>query len=510
MREIVFNPKEELLKGLNKGADIIGITLGPKGRNVYLWDDMTPRVVNDGATIAKEALVSDDPMENSGMWFVRNASSQSADDAGDGTTTTAVLLQAVVREALKYPDPVAAANSLLDEYPKIIKLIAKHAKKIKDEEVESVALVSAEHLGLAKVIARIVRERGKDLLFLVEDNREGEDIQVESVSGYEAHVGWALPIFITDRGRARAVHENIPVLVSEKKISNLAELKPIFDQLQLSNINKLCIVAYDIDEAMLGVFAATHLQRRMTLLVVRATGPLLEDIAGTVGAVRVSDQEGVPFHKFDTEKHLGWAAKIVCDENKTLFVPRDKKKSSDYSNILESRANNEFNMFRKDKLLERVHKIRSGVAVIKVGAPTDTEREYLKLKADDAAKAVKCAFEEGIVEGGGMCLWRIAQDIKPTNIGLTILKKSLIAPLQRICENAGVDYAEIAGKMPNGSKELDKQGYNAKTGNYVLMYDSGIIDPAKVERVALTNAVSTAAKFITIEAASVPIKPKEV
>lgn len=498
MKEILFNPQEKLLEGFNKGAEAIAVTLGPKGRNVAIWSDVTPMVVNDGATIAKECLVSDDPIENFGMWFIRNTTSQSADDAGDGTTTTAVLLQALVREARKFPDPVEAANSLLEAYPKVLKKI--HAKKLKDNDVYPVALVSAEHEGLARVITKIVKERGKDLLFLVEDNREGEDIQVEAVSGYEAHIGWALPIFITDRARARAVHEMIPVLVSEKKISNLAEVKPIFDQLQANSVNKVCIVCYDIDEAMLGVFAATHLQRRMTLLVVKATGPLLEDIAGTVGATRVSDQEGVPFHKFDISKHLGWAQKIVSDENKTLFVPQDKKKSQDYSNILESRALNEFNMFRKDKLLERVHKIRSGVAVIKVGAPTDLEREYLKLKADDAAKAVKCAFEEGIVEGGGMCLWRIAQEMKPKTIGETILKRSLIAPLQRICANGGVDYAEIAGKMP------ENMGYNAKTHSYVNMIEGGIIDPAKVERVALTNAASTAAKFITIEAAAYPLK----
>lgn len=501
MKEIIFNPKERLVAGLNKAADVIGLTLGPKGRNVYLWDDMTPRVVNDGATIAKEALISDDPLENAGMWFVRNASSQSADDAGDGTTTTAVLLKSIVKEASKF-DPTEASQSLMEAYPKVLKKIK--GKKMSDEQIEQVALISAEHEGLARVITKIIKERGKDLLFLVEDNREGEDIVVDSVQGYEAHVGWALPIFITDRAKARAVHEDMPVLVSEKKIANLMEIKPIFDQMAANNMNKLCIVCYDIDEAMLGVFAATHLQRRMTLLVVKATGPLLEDISGTVGATRVSDQEGVPFHKFDIGKHLGWAKKVVCDEGKTLFVPASKEKSSQYSNILESRAVNELNYFRKEKLLERVAKIRSGVAVIKVGAPTDTEREYLKLKADDAARAVKCAFEEGIVEGGGICLWRIAQEIKPKSIGEQILKRALIGTFRQICENAGVDYAEIASKMPEG------MGYDAKKNEYVDMIKEGIIDPAKVERVALTNACSTAAKFITIEAASVPMKPKEI
>lgn len=502
MREIIFNPREKLLEGLYRAANVIGLTLGPKGRNVAIWEDMTPRVVNDGATIAKESLVSDEPMLNFGMWFVRNTSSQSADDAGDGTTTTAVLVKSIVKEAIKY-EPIEASRSLLDSSKRIVARIQKSSHKLTDEKIEEVARISAEHDGLAKVISRIVKERGKDLLFLVEDNREGEDIKVETVSGYEAYVGWSLPIFITDRGRARAIHENIPVLVSEKKISNLAEVKPIFDQLAANNISKLCVVAADIDEAMLGVFAATHLQRKMTLLVVKGGGPLLEDIAGTVGATRVSEQEGVPFHKFDITKHLGWAQKIVCDESKTLFVPQSKEKAHTYSNILESRAAGEMNMFRKEKLIERVAKIRSGIAVIKVGAPTDVEREYLKLKADDAAKAVKCAFEEGIVEGGGICLWRIAQEMKPKTIGEQILKKALIGPLQQICENAGVDYAEIASKMPEG------HGYDAKNNTYVKMLEAGIIDPAKVERVAVTNAISTAAKFITIDAASVPIKKKE-
>lgn len=504
MMEITFGKEGQakLMLGFRRAAEVIGLTLGPKGRNVALWNEVTPRVVNDGATIAKEACVCDDPTENFGMWFVRNASSQSADDAGDGTTTTAVLLHAMVEEALKY-EPVEASRSLLQEYPLVLKKIKKYAKKLEDEDIESVALVSAEHEGLARVIARIVKERGKDLLFLVEDNREGEDIAVDTVSGYEAHIGWALPIFITDRSRARAVHENMPVLVSEKKISNLAEIKPIFDQMEAKSVNKLCIVCFDIDEAMLGVFAATHLRRNMTLLVVKATGPLLEDIAGTVGATRVSDQEGVPFHKFDILEHLGWAQKIVCNENKTLFVPRDKRKAQEYSNILESRAANEFNMFRKDKLMERVHKIRSGIAVIKVGAPTDTEREYLKLKADDAARAVKCAFEEGVVEGGGMCLWRIAQDMPERTTGQKILKKALTAPLQKICGNAGVDYIGVASGLPPG------MGYDAKNGTYVDMLSEGILDPAKVERVAVTNAASTAAKFITTEAVAVPFRKKE-
>lgn len=491
MRQALFEKEAQakLMVGFDRAAKLIGGTLGPYGRNVALWDEMTPRVVNDGATIAKEGCVFEDPVENFGAWFVRNTSSQTADDAGDGTTTTAVLLQALVHESLKRPEsPIEVGNSLLAALPGVVKAIKDSSKKLKDEDIEHVAFVSAEHKGLARVITKVIKERGKDLLFVVEDNREGENIQVESVVGYEAHVGWALPIFITDKQRARAVYEDMPVLVSEKKILNHSELKPIFDQLASQNITKLCVVAFDWDEAMLGTFALTHARRAMSLLVVRATGPLLEDIAGTVGATRVSDQEGVPFAKFDVMKHLGVAKKIVCGENKTLFVPANREKALAYSNILESRAANDFNQFRKDKLQERVAKIRSGVAVIKVGAPTDTEREYLKLKADDAARAVKCAIEEGTVEGGGRCLWRIAQNMKPKTIGEQILKKALMAPLRTIVENGGGDYSEYVAAM----KPIPE-----------------VLDPAKVERVALTNAVSTAAKMITTFAVITPVPPKQ-
>ena len=480
--------QDKMMIGFDRAAKLIGGTLGPQGRNVAIWDDMTPRVVNDGATIAKEGCVFEDPTENFGAWFIRNTSCQTADDAGDGTTTTAVLLHAIVHECLRRPEsPISIGQSLLETLPKCVSYIKKTAVPLKDEAIEDVAMVSAEHKGLAKVITNIIKERGKDLLFTVEDNREGEDIVVESATGYEGHVGWSLPVFITDKQRARAVHEEMPVLVVDKKISNLSEIKPVFDQLQTAKVDKLCIVAFDIDEAMLGVFARSHMLKQLTLLVIKATGPLLEDIAGTVGATRITDQEGVPFHKFEL-KHLGRAKKIVCEEHKTLFVPSNKDKALLYSNILESRAVSEQNSFRKQKLVERVAKIRSGVAVIKVGAATDTEREYLKLKADDAARAVKCALEEGVVPGGGRCLWLMAQSMKPKTVGEAVLKKAFQAPLRTIVENGGGDYNEYVRDM----KPIPH-----------------VIDPAKVERVALTNAISTAAKFITTFATITNVPPKQ-
>lgn len=504
-KQVLFGKEamDKLMVGFDKLALSIMGTLGPKGRNVLLDDPMMPRVINDGATIGRET-VFDDPWEKLGSWPVRNTSSQTNDDAGDGTTTTAVLLHALVHEAQKSPiSSVEIGNSLLEASKKVVKLIQKSARKIKDGDIDKVALISAENEELAKVISTIIKKQGKDVLFMVEDNREGEGIVVETVEGYEAHVGFVSPVYITDRKRSRAIHEKIAVLVSEKKISNIGEVTPIFDALALEKINNLVIVAPEYDEGMLAVFAATHAMRKMSLLVIRATGPLLEDIAGSVGATTISESTGVTFHSFEVGKHLGFAKKVVSGTDKTLFIPLRKERALDYANILESRMNAEMNGFRKQKLLERVAKLRSGVAVVKIAAATDTEREYLKLKADDASHAVVCALDEGVVEGGGMTLWRIASQMKPKTIGEEILKRALTAPLKTICANGDKDYTEVVSQMPDG------YGYDAKKDKYVDMWQAGIIDPAKVERIALENSVSTAAKFITTFCAIAEMPPKK-
>lgn len=503
-KEILFDKEaqDKLMVGFNKLARAITGTLGPKGKNVFLDDPMLPRIVNDGATIARET-VFEDPWEKLGSWPVRNTSSQQADDAGDATTTVVVILDSLVQESLKSPvSPVTIGNSLQVAAKKVTKEIQKSARKIKEDDIEKVALISAEHQELARVISTIVKRQGKDVLFMVEDNREGEGITVETVEGYEAHVGFVSPVFITDRKRSRAVHEKIAVLVSEKKISNISEIQPIFEALALEKINSLVIVAPEYDEGMLGVFSATHQMRKMSLLVIKATGPLLEDIAGSVGATTISEANGVNYHTFEIGKHLGFAKKVVAGADKTLFIPLRKERSLEYANLLESRMNAEMNGFRRQKLRERVAKLRSGVAVVKIAAPTDTEREYLKLKADDAARAVVCALEEGVVEGGGMTLWRIASRMKPKTIGEEILKKALTAPLKTICANGDKDYTEVVSQMPVG------KGYDAKNDKYVDMWQAGIIDPAKVERIAIENAVSTAAKFITSFAAIADMPPK--
>lgn len=503
MKQILFGNdfKEKALIGFNRLADTIGLTLGPKARYIFVDDALLPRMVDDGETIAKET-VFEDKFENAGAWFIRNTASQTGDKAGDGTSTTTVVLQSLVNEAQKTSEhPRVIADSIEKASKEVLKKIKKASKPVKEDQIEQIARISCGHDELAKIISDIVKKQGKEVLFMVEDNKGGVGITSETIEGYEANVGYISPVFITDLRRGRAIHEEIPVLVSQKKISNLAEVQNIFEQLKASNMNRLVIVAEEVDEGMLSVFAATHLKRAMSLLIVKATGPLLEDIGGAVGASLISNHTGITFQNFDIGKHLGAVKKVVSDQHKTLFVPLNKGRGEQYANLLEGKMAAERNQFLAQRLKERIAKLRSGVAVIKIAAATDTEREFLKLKADDATKAVICALEEGIVEGGGMCLWRIAKSIKGDSVGERILKKALSAPLKKICENGDKDYTEIVINMPEG------QGYDAKNEVYTNMLEAGIIDPAKVERMVIENSVSTACKFIVSGAGAVEHTP---
>lgn len=479
---------EPMIKGLDIAANAVGGTLGPCGRNVFIDNSMMPAVTNDGATVADQITLSD-KLENAGAWLVKNITAQTNDDAGDGTTTTAVLLQSIVHECLKRPEnPMAIKNSLKKAGNKILKELGKKSIQITKDDILKVAKISSEDETLAKIIDEIIKKLGNEAVIDVEDSKTFATTY-DIINGYEAAVGFMSPYFITDTKSSKSIAENVAVLVTEKKISNIIEIQPIFTQLKQEAINHLVIVCEDIDPTMLGVFVNTHINKMMNLLVIRATGPLLKDIEGVTGAKRVSDELGLPFKDLKIE-HLGKAKKVVSSANTTLFVG-ESVVAELYAKELEDEANNEPNMYAEKQLRKRIMKIRGTIATLRIGAPTDLEREFLKYKADDAIKAVKCAIAEGVVEGGGMTLWRIAQNLKPKTIGEEILKKALTSPLEKICENGGKSYAEIVMNLP------EEQGYDAKNDTYVYMMEAGIIDPAKVERCALENAVSSASQFIT-------------
>lgn len=503
MKDVTFGKEalDRMIIGLDKAANAVGGTLGPKGKNVYIDDSMTPKITNDGATIANQFILKD-KLENAGAYVIRNTTSQTNDDAGDGTTTTAVLTQAIIHECLKRPEnAMEIKQSLKQAGEKVLKILAKKSLKIKKQDIEKVALISAENKELARHISSIVDKLGEKAVINVEDSKTFAT-EVEIVDGYEAHVGFMSPHFITDKRSAKAIYTDIPVFVSERKIANIIDIKPVFELFQKEGINQCVIVCEDIDDSMLGMFVFNKANGIFNSLVIKATGWLLKDIEGAVGATAVSSTSGVTFKDFQVE-HLGRVKKIVCDANKTLFTT-DGVASKKYANYLESQIETEPNMYQARKMRDRVAHLRGGVAVLKIGAPTDFERDYLRLKAEDSVKAVQAALAEGVVEGGGMTLWRIAQDLTPKTIGEEILKKAMTAPLKKIVENAGKDYTEVITNMPGGL------GYDAKNDTYVNMIESGIIDPSKVERCALENSISASSVFITTNAVIHEyVEPKE-
>lgn len=500
-KEIFFNKSafERLLEGLDETADAVTGTLGPKGRNVFIDDPMLPHITNDGATIAN-SISFDDRFKNLGSWVVRNTSAQTNDDAGDGTTTTALLLQEIIHRSLERPEnPMVIKNSLQEACKKIVGLLKEVSKPISIEDIKKVALISSENEEIAQIVTDIITKVGKSGVIVVEESKTFETSS-EIQEGYEANVGFASSYFANDVTGTKAIYENVPVLVAQKRISTVLDIKPLFDQLKKAEEAKIVIVCEDIDPSILGMLVMNKMQGQ-GIVVIKASGPNLEDIAATVGATMISDSTGVGFDKLDITKHLGIADKITSGEKKTLFVAKTPE-GEELANRLREQAENCQNQYEKEVLVKRVAKLTGGIAVIKIGAATDLDRVYKKHKTDDTVAAVKAALEEGIVEGGGMALWRIAHNLEPKTIGEEILKDSLTAPLKKICENSGKKYDEVVIKMPEG------KGYDAKNDCYVDMLESDIIDPTKVERVALENAVSNSSLFITSHAAIVDVIEK--
>lgn len=508
-KEIIFNPIPKMLVGLDKAADAVCITLGPKGLNVGIDDLTFPKTINEGGTIAYNCVLTD-RVENGGANIIRNTTAQTTDDAGDGRSTTAALIKALAHACIERPEnPMEIRESLNEAGGKILKKLAKKSIKITKKDVEKVALISCEDKEVAKLIGEIVNKLGEKAVINVEDSKTFAT-DYEITDGYEAHVGFMSPRFITDKKQAKAIYQDIPILCTEKKISNIADISPIFNSFAFETnkegkvlvnpedgkpipsknpVTSCVIVCDDIDDSMLGMFVQNFEMKTFNALVIRASSLLLEDIAGYTGATIISNSTGINFQNFKRE-HLGFARKVVSDANKTLFIGNGVSHKQ-YAKELEAKAEGEPNMYTKKNMEKRVAKILGGIAVLRIGAPTDYEREYKKPKAEDAVRAVKGALEEGIVEGGGMTLWRLAQEIEPKTIGDAVLKKALTAPLQWIIKNAGKDYTETLLKMPEG------MGYNAKTHTYEDLIKTGIIDPVKVTRCALENAISSVGIFIT-------------
>lgn len=491
----------KVLIGLNLTADTVKATLGPKGRNVLIDDPMEPKITNDGVTIAN-SIVLEDAEENAGAYIVKNTSSQTNDAAGDGTTTTAILLQETIREAMKRPENAMEVSASLKYAVKdIVKELKRQSVSVKtDKQIKQVATLSAESEELGAMIAEVIGKVGKTGLVTIEDSRTfNTDYAI--VEGYEANVGFMSPYFITDAKSAKAVYEAVPVAVFEHKIDTLADIKYLYELLKETGRNSIVLVCHDIDNSVLGTLIMNKMQGNVNTLVIRAANAdLLDDIAAATGASVIGPRLGVPYDKIEG-RHLGTVDKVTSTEKKSIFFSKSSR-AKVQAKRLEQLASNTENPYEKSKYAERAAKLTGQIAVIRVGAPTDMEKWYLKHKLEDAVNATQSAIEEGIVEGGGMALYHIAASLKPKTIGEHILKRVLTAPLRTIIENAGLEYSTILLNMPSN------KGYDAKNGAYVDMIKEGIIDPTKVERVAIENAISAAATFITTSSV-ITEKPKE-
>lgn len=500
--KIVSFTREKAERGFKIVSDAVNSTIGPKGKNVFLGDPTLPRFTNDGASIANK-IVLHDKEEDAGAWVVRSMTAKVADEVGDQTTTCSVIGRAIFDEAhQRNEQSVEIEASLLAALPHVQKEIEKASHKTTLKEVKHIAIVSAENESLATLVAEIFEKKGVDAHVLVEDSDTIES-SVEMKEGYEAKVGFLSPWLVTNVQRQTAEYQDVPVLCSHKKIDSITQLLPLYKALSEKGLSKLVIVCDDMDVAALGNVVANKRAGTFSTLVIRATGELLDDISSVVGATPISEQTGATFPletDSDPFKALGVAASVVSTFGSptspgiTTFIgKKGKTKAKEQAVLLEAQAELVKNEFERGSIKKRVAKLRSGIAVLRVGALSEQERGYLRDKADDAVKAVKSSLAEGYIEGGGMTLYRIAEALQGETIGEQILKKALQAPFRRIVENAGKDYADIVKNLPKN------KGYDARTGEYKDMISSGIIDPAKGARIAVESAISSIGKFITCD-----------
>lgn len=501
-KQVLFqkDAKEKIKTGIDIVVRSIRTTIGPKGKNAFIDNELQPKITNDGKTIAN-SITLEDKFENMGAWLVKNASSQTDDDAGDGTSTTSVLLKAIIDEAQKRPEsPMDIKRSLIECGKRVTDFIKDSSTPIKDKQVANVATISAEDESIGHLIDEIVQKVGARVPINVSDNILPQ-IEYEISDGLETNVGFAHHAFITNHRNGTAELENVAVFATDRRIGSLPDLTSLLRLLEENKITSLVILASDIDNAVMGTLINSKAMGAFNSLVINAKNTELEDMVAMSGATLVSELSGIKLTDIKLE-HLGRVKKITASSKKTTII-NNSPKAKQQEELLRAQAEKTENIYEQKFLIERADKLSGGIALIKVGANVDTEREYQKYKIEDAINATKSALEEGVVEGGGMCLYRISNKFKGNSIGESILRNALKEPLKAIVENCEQDYTQIVKKLPN------KKGYDAKNNKYVDMVKAGIIDPAKVTRCAFENALESAANYITAEVAIADAKVKE-
>ena len=521
-KEIIFsdNARNRLFAGVEKLADAVKVTMGPRGRNVLIQKSYgAPIITKDGVTVAREIELSD-TLENMGAQLVKEVASKTADQAGDGTTTATVLAHSIFKEGLR--NVTAGANPIslkrgMDKACEAILAELKLASKVvaNKTEIEQVATISANSDStVGKMIAEAMDKVGKDGVITVEEAKGISD-ELAIVEGMQFDRGYLSPYFVTNPEKMVAELDHPFVLLCDKKISNLKEMLPILEQVNKSG-RPLLIIAEDVDGEALATLVVNRLRGSLNIAAVKAPGfgdrrkAMLQDIAVLTGGTVVAEEMGMTLEGCGIEV-LGTAARIVIDKDNTTIVDGsgDKKAVEARVGQIRNEIANTTSDYDKEKLQERLAKLSGGVAVIKVGAATETEMKEKKDRVDDALSATRAAVEEGIVIGGGAALIRAAAKVKldlcgDEEIGAAIVLRAIKAPLKQIAQNAGFDAGVVANEVEKSTNE--NVGFNAATGEYVDMFEAGIVDPAKVERVAMQNAVSVASLLLTTEATVTDIK----
>ncbi|KKT82018.1 MAG: 60 kDa chaperonin [Candidatus Yanofskybacteria bacterium GW2011_GWA2_44_9] len=511
--------REALKRGVDKTANAVKVTLGPKGRNVVIDKGFgSPVITKDGVTVAKEMELKD-RFENIGADLIKEVASKTNDVAGDGTTTATVLAQAIVAEGFSAVNSGANPLVLKKGMDKAVEWVVDYLNKKKKavssyEKIKEVASISANDPEIGKLIAYVFKEVGKDGVVTVEESQSTE-MSKELVEGMQIDKGYVSAYMVTNAERMEAIHEDASILITDKKISSIQDIVPLLQKLSEAGKRELVIVADDVDGDALATLVVNKLRGNFSALAVKAPGfgdrkrEMLEDLAIVTGGQVISEERGMKLETAELSM-LGKAHRIVAAKEATTFVGGKGKKSEidKRVNQLKAQIAKATSEFDKEKLQERVGKLSGGVAVLRVGANTETELKEKKFRIEDAVNATRAALAEGIVAGGGIALFEASKELNTKGLkgvaevgdeakGVAVIKSVLEKPLRAIAENAGKDSNEVVSKVFSLESGM---GLNAASGEYVNMFERGIIDPLKVVRAALTNAVSVASLILTTEA----------
>ncbi|OGY78542.1 MAG: chaperonin GroL [Candidatus Kerfeldbacteria bacterium RIFCSPHIGHO2_02_FULL_42_14] len=529
-KQIIFNTeaRDRMRTGVNKLANAVKVTLGPKGRNVVLDKGFgAPTITKDGVTVAKE-IELEDKFENIGAELVKEVASKTSDVAGDGTTTATVLAQSMINEGLKNvtagANPMAIKRGMEKAVEKVIEVLNTQKKSINpnsEEEVAQVASISANDPAIGRVIAEAMQKVGKDGVITVEES-QSFGIEKEIVEGMQFDKGYVSPYMITDTKRMESVFENPFILITDRKIGAITDILPLLEKLSQLGKKNLVIIAEDIEGEALATLVVNKLRGTFNTLGIKAPGfgdrrkEMLQDIAVLTGGTVIAEEVGLKLEHTEIE-HLGQARKVVSTKDDTTIVEGkgEAKKIKERIELIKKQIEEADSDFDREKLRERLAKLSGGVAVIKVGAATETEMQEKKDRIEDALAATKAAVEEGIVVGGGVALIRsisavekLTQQLEETeeHIGTNIIKRALEEPLRQIAYNAGKEGSVVVDQV---KKLSNNKGYNAREDRYEDLVEAGIVDPMKVTRFALQNAVSVSSLFLTTEAVVTDIPEKE-